>query len=96
MTLTAFKFSACDEGRRAFRRLRGFFLDERTLYSARSLALLRRILVTALIWRSRRRSRDFCPLRDFRDEGTLLSLRETARSWRLPCRDEGSLHLLSA
>ena len=80
LTLTALNFSVCDEDSRALRRLRGFCRDEGTLYAARSLALLRRILGTALICRSRCYSRDFCPLRDFRDEGTLSSLRETARS----------------
>ena len=80
LTLTALNFSVCDEDRRALRRLRGFCRDERTLYAARSLALLRRILGTALIWRSRRYSRDFCPLRDFRDEDTLLLHRETGHS----------------
>ena len=80
LTLTALNFSVCDEDRRALRRLRGFCHDEGTLYAARSLALLRRILGMALIWRSRRYSRDFCPLRDFRDEDTLSSLCETVRS----------------
>ena len=80
LTLTALNFSVCDEDRRAFCRLCGFCRDERTLYVVHIRALLRRILGTALIWRSRRRSRDFCPLRDFRDEGTLSSLRETVRS----------------
>ena len=72
-TLTALNFSVCDGDRRALYRLRCF-------YVARSLALLRRIFGTVLICRSRRRSPSFCPLRDFRDEGTLLSLRETVRS----------------
>lgn len=78
--MTALNFSVCDEDRRALRRLRGFFLDERTLYAARSFALSRRILGMALICRSRRRSCDLYPLRDFRDEGTLSSLHETVRS----------------
>ena len=57
--------------------MRSFCRYERTLYVAYSLALLRRILGMALIWRSRRRSPGFYPLRD---EGTLSSLRETVRS----------------
>ena len=77
LTLTALNFSVCDEDRRALRRLRGFFLDECSLYAARSLALLRRVLGMALIWRSRRYRLGFCPLRD---EGTLSSLCETVRS----------------
>ena len=80
LTLTALNFSVCDEDRRALRRLRGFCRDESTLYFACSLALLRRILGTALTWRYRRRSPGFCLLRDFRDEGTLSSMRETGRS----------------
>jgi hypothetical protein len=60
--------------------LRGFCHDERTPYAARSFALSRRFLGMALIWRSRRRIPGFCPLRDFRDESTLSSLRETVRS----------------
>ena len=80
MTLTALNFSVCDEDRRALRRLRRFCHDERSLYVARSLALLRRILGMVLIWRSRRHSRDFYLLRDFRNEGNLSSMRETGRS----------------
>ena len=80
LTLIALNFSVCDEGRRALCRLRCFFRDGRTLYVARTRALSRRILGMVLIWRSRRYSRDFCPLRDFRDEGPLLSLHETVRS----------------
>ena len=80
LTLTALNFSVCDEDRRALRRLHGFCRDESTLYVARSLALLRRILGMALIWRSRCRSPGFCLLRDFRGEGTLSSMRETGRS----------------
>ena len=80
MTLTALNFSVCDEDRRALCRLRGFCRDEHTLYVVHILALLRRILGMVLIWRSRRYSRDFCLLRDFRDEGTLLSRREPVRS----------------
>ena len=80
LTLTALNFSVCDEDRRVLYRLRCFCRDERSLYVARTRALLRRILGMALISRSRRYSRDFCLLRDFRDEGTLSSLRETVRS----------------
>ena len=80
LALTALNFSVCDEDRRALRRLRGFCRDEHTLYVARTRVLLHRILGMALISRSRRRSRDFYLLRDFRDEGTLSSLRETVRS----------------
>ena len=76
LTLTALNFSVCDEDRRALFRLRSFCRDESTLYAARSLALLRRILGIALICRYRRRSPGFYPLRDFRDEDTLLSRRE--------------------
>ena len=80
LTLTALNFSVCDEDRCVLRRLRSFCRDGHTPYVARSLALLRRILGTALIWRSRRYSRDFCPLRDFCDEDTLSLHRETGRS----------------
>lgn len=80
LTLTALNFSVCDEDRRALRRLRGFCRDESTLYVVHILALSRRILGMVLIWRYRRRSCDLYPLRDFRDEGTLSSLRETVRS----------------
>ena len=80
LTLTALNFSVCDEDRRALHRLRGFYRDGCTLYAARSLGLLRRILGMALICRSRRYSPGFCLLRDFRGEGTLSSMRETGRS----------------
>ena len=80
LTLTALNFSVCDEDRRALRRLRSFCRDERSLYLARTRALSRRILGMVLIWRSRRYSQDLCLLRDFRDEGTLLSRHEPVRS----------------
>ena len=80
LTLTALNFSVCDEDRRVLRRLRSFCRDESTLYAAHSLALLRRILGMALIWRSRRRSQGFCLIRDFRDVDTLSSRRETGHS----------------
>ena len=80
LTLTTLNFSVCDEDRRALCRLRRFCRDGRTPYVARTRAPLRRILGMALIWRSRRYSRDFCLLRDFRDEDTLLSRRETGCS----------------
>ena len=80
LTLTSLNFSVCDEDRRALCRLRRFCRDGRSLYVVHILALSRRILGMALISRSRRRSRDFYLLRDFHDEGTLSSLRETVRS----------------
>ena len=80
LTLTALNFSVCDGDRRVLCRLRRFFRDERSLYLARTRALLRRILSMALICRYRRRSPGFYPLRDCRDEGILSSLRETVRS----------------
>ena len=80
LTLTALNFSVYDEDRRALCRLRCFYRDGRTLYVACTRALSRRILGTALIWRSRRYSRDFCLLLDFRDEGTLSSRREPVHS----------------
>lgn len=76
LTLTALNFSVCDEDRRALCRLRRFCRDGRTLYVVHIRALSRRILGMALIWRSRRYSPGFYPLRDFHDEGTLSSRRE--------------------